>query len=70
MDASQIGEIASLPKQSFAAVAGDLTAVHRRQHTHVYSDTVSILVEPEWGTGNSGGGVQLCPAMFIPRYAS
>ncbi|KAI1729333.1 protein ced-11 [Ditylenchus destructor] len=31
----------------------------------IFTDTVGIFVEPEWGS-NTTGGVQLCPAIFLP----
>jgi hypothetical protein len=34
----------------------------------LYTDTVGILVESEWG-GLSQTGIQLCPALYIPTAA-
>ena len=32
----------------------------------VFSDTVEIFVDAEWGSSGTQPGVQLCPALFVP----
>ncbi len=35
----------------------------------VFTDTIPIFVEAEWGGGQqASGGVQLCPAIFVPSF--